>query len=58
MKRLAVVVVNYRTAGMAQACVESVLERVDPSGIRFEVFVVDNDSQDGSFESLRAAFEG
>jgi len=57
MKRLAVVIVNYRIAKLARACVESVLDRVDPATVSFKAFVVDNDSQDGSFEILSTAFE-
>lgn len=57
MKRLAVVIVNYRIAKLTRACVESLFERVDPQSVAFKAFVVDNDSQDGSFELLSAAFE-
>lgn len=57
MKRLAVVIVNYRIAKMAQACVESLFDRVDTSTIRLRAFVVDNDSDDGSYDLLSAAFE-
>ena len=45
---LAVSVINYRTAGMTIACLQSVLEDFAASAIRGHVVVVDNASGDGS----------
>ncbi|MEM9177967.1 MAG: glycosyltransferase family 2 protein [Myxococcota bacterium] len=53
MKFLAVVV-NYKTPDMTLDSVESLLREI-PAGCTHRVVVVDNDSQDGSFEHLRDA---
>jgi len=58
MKRLAVVIVNYRTAEMAGACVESLDARMHIGTIGYKIFIVDNDSGDGSYETLAARFDG
>jgi N-acetylglucosaminyl-diphospho-decaprenol L-rhamnosyltransferase len=49
----AIVVVNYRTAEHVERCLEAV--RATRGGLRLETIVVDNASQDGSVERLRAA---
>lgn len=49
--RLLTVVLNYRTAEMTLKAVEAALREME--GIRGEIVVVDNDSQDGSFERMR-----
>ena len=52
---LAIVIVNYRTADLAIACVEA-LEAERRTVGSFEVFVVDGNSGDGSAEKLTARF--
>jgi len=52
-KRLAVVVVNYRTAAMTLDCLTSLEAQIDPA--RDVVALVDNASADGSAEKLAAA---
>jgi N-acetylglucosaminyl-diphospho-decaprenol L-rhamnosyltransferase len=54
MKLLAVIV-NYRTADTTLRALEKLLAEL--AGLDAEVTVVDNDSQDGSFERLRAGVE-
>lgn len=50
---IAVVIVNYRTAALVTECLASLdVERRSGAGLR--VIVVDNDSRDGSAESLEA----
>lgn len=58
MKRLAVVIVNYRTAEMARECVESLDAQMQIGTIGYKIFIVDNDSGDGSYETLAARFDG
>jgi N-acetylglucosaminyl-diphospho-decaprenol L-rhamnosyltransferase len=49
--KLAVVIVNYRTANLVVQCLESLLNQL--AGLDAEVIVVDNCSQDGSVVTLR-----
>lgn len=48
---VSVLIVNYNTAALTLACVESVLKQRD---VRLEVIVVDNDSQDQSVDLLQS----
>jgi GT2 family glycosyltransferase len=50
---VAAIVVNYRTPELTIDCVESLLRS---SGVNLEVIVVDNRSDDGSADQLRARF--
>lgn len=52
-KRVAVVVINYRTAPLVLDCLETLASEIDPS--RDRVVVVDNASRDGSLHRLRTA---
>jgi GT2 family glycosyltransferase len=54
--KLAISIVNYRTAELAISCLRSIAEDV-PSLPRVEVVVCDNDSQDGSAERISQAIE-
>ncbi len=51
MARLLVVSLNYRTADMTLRSVRAALRAMD--GLDAELVIVDNDSQDGSYEMLR-----
>jgi len=51
---ISVIIVNYNTRDVTTEAVASVLRH--SGGLEIEVIVVDNDSQDGSVEALRAAF--
>ncbi len=52
-----IVMVNYRTADLAVACLRSIVEELMPYP-RARVVVVDNQSGDGSFDRLQAAVAG
>ncbi len=54
IEQAALVVVNFRSDRLARRCLESV--RSGCPGIDLEIVVVDNASNDGSVERLRAAF--
>ncbi len=52
---LDIIILNYNTAALLRACLESVFaSRCD---FRWRVFVVDNGSSDGSVEMVRSEFE-
>lgn len=51
--RIAVVIVNYRTAPLVEDCLRS-LWRLDAPGAALDIVVVDNCSGDGSHERLRS----
>ena len=53
---LSIVVVSYNTRGLLLDCLRSVFE--ETGAIRFDVVVVDNDSQDGTVPAIRAQFPG
>jgi len=53
--RLAIVIVNYRTADLAIACVEALAAERERVGA-FDVIIVDGNSGDGSAEKLTARF--
>lgn len=52
--KIAVSIINYRTADLTIACVESVLADIAFSGVATEIVVVDNASGDGSDQVLQA----
>nr|MBP8822471.1 glycosyltransferase [Flavobacteriales bacterium] len=54
--KLSIVIVNYNVKAYLEQCLRSVLEALQ--GIDGEVFVVDNQSTDGSVEMVRQAFPG
>jgi hypothetical protein len=53
---LGVVVVSYNTRELLARCLASVSAEAARSGVRAEVWVVDNASRDGSAEMVRTAF--
>ncbi|MBX9720962.1 MAG: glycosyltransferase, partial [Candidatus Obscuribacterales bacterium] len=52
--RVSIVVVNWKTPRLLAGALKSVL--ADPRSSDFEIFVVDNNSEDGSVEMLRRDF--
>lgn len=52
--RLSIVIVNYNVRYFLEQCLKSVAKALE--GIEAEVFVVDNDSKDGSVEMVRKLF--
>ena len=52
---LSIIIVNYRTYELTKQTIYSVIQTVN--GIDYEIFVVDNDSNDGSLESLMSDFK-
>ncbi len=53
--KLASIVLNWRTAGMTLDAVRAAVKAMEPIAGGWHIYVVDNDSQDGSEETLRAA---
>lgn len=51
---LSVIIVNYNSKKFLQNCLKSVF--AETSGLNFEVFVVDNNSSDGSTEKVKKLF--
>jgi len=51
---LSVVIVNWKVRDLLEKCLRSVFEQT--KGVEFEVFVVDNDSRDGSVEMVMKKF--
>lgn len=51
---ISVILVNYKTKDLTINAIKSVIEKTQ--GINFEIFVVDNNSQDGSIEAIEKTF--
>ena len=51
---LSIIIVNYRTYDLTKQTIESVISKNHP--FEFEIYVVDNNSQDGSLEKLQNDF--
>ncbi len=51
---ISVILVNYKTKDLTINAIKSVIEKTQ--GINFEIFVVDNNSQDGSIEAIEKEF--
>ena len=51
---VSVIIVNYNTKDLLQACINSVKEQT--KDVSFEIIVSDNGSSDGSIEMLRGEF--
>ncbi|MSQ15408.1 MAG: glycosyltransferase family 2 protein [Dehalococcoidia bacterium] len=61
MVTLSIIVVSYNTKALLQQCLYSVFHslrpRIEPGdGPRFEIFVIDNDSRDGSADMITECF--
>jgi hypothetical protein len=56
MNDLSIIIVSYNTRDLTRACVRSALDGLARSGLRGEVWVVDNASADGSADMVRAEF--
>lgn len=50
---LSIIIVNYKTYELTKNTINSVLETTESS---YEIFLVDNNSQDGSYEKLKSYF--
>ncbi|MDF1688934.1 MAG: glycosyltransferase family 2 protein [Cycloclasticus sp.] len=50
-----IVIVNYKTAGLTIECLHSLL--LERESVEFKVTVIDNDSQDGSYDTLLSAVD-
>lgn len=51
---LTIITINYKSVDYLKACLQSIIKNVQ--NIRCEIIVVDNDSRDGSVESIREEF--
>jgi|LSQX01.2.fsa_nt_gb GT2 family glycosyltransferase len=51
---ISIIIVNYKTPDLVIRCLESIFE--NPPSLRFEIVIVDNGSQDGSFEKISQDF--
>ena len=54
MIKISIIFVNYKTKDLTINAINSVIEKTE--GIEYEIFVVDNNSQDGSIESIEKEF--
>lgn len=52
--KLSVVIVNYNVRLLLEECIKSVEKALD--GIEGDIFVIDNNSSDGSVEYIRERF--
>ena len=53
--RVSILVVSYQTRELTLACLRSVVEQ--SAGLDFELRLLDNASEDGSFEAIREALQ-
>lgn len=56
MNDLSIIIVSYNSRDLTRACLESAFAGLQRSGLRGEVWVVDNASADGSADMVRAEF--
>jgi len=54
--RLSFVIVTWNARDFLRDCLESIFRETSPSGVDFEVFVVDNGSDDGTADMVAAEF--
>ncbi len=55
-KRLSIIIVNWNVRELLKECLDSVYRETAMPKEQFEVFVVDNDSSDGSVDMVKAHF--
>ena len=55
-KDVSIIFVNYKTKDLTIGAIKSVRKKTN--GINYEIFVVDNNSQDGSIEAIEQEFPG
>ncbi|MBF9233917.1 glycosyltransferase family 2 protein [Microvirga alba] len=55
MNKISIVIINYKTVDLTIECVNSILS-ADFINFTVEIIILDNDSQDGSFERLSSLF--
>ena len=53
---VSIIFVNYKTKDLTINAIKSVIEKTE--GLEYEIFVVDNNSQDGSIEVIQDEFKG
>lgn len=53
-KDVSIILVNYKTKDLTRNCINSIVEKTQ--NLSYEIFVVDNDSQDGTPEMLKNEF--
>lgn len=51
---VSIIFVNYKTKDLTINAINSVIEKTE--GVNYEIFVVDNNSQDGSAEAIEKEF--
>ena len=51
---VSIIFVNYKTKDLTINAIKSVIEKTQE--IKFEIFVIDNNSQDGSIEAIEKEF--
>ena len=51
---VSIIIVNYKTCSLVEACIESILKNT--FDIKYEIIVVDNASEDGSIDYLKPKF--
>ena len=51
---VSIIFVNYKTKDLTINAINSVIEKTE--GLEYEIFVVDNNSQDGSIEAIEKEF--
>lgn len=53
---VSIIFINYKTKDFTISAINSVIEKTE--GINYEIFVVDNNSSDGSIEAIQEKFNG
>ncbi len=53
---LSIIIVSYNTVELTDACISSIYQSLFPGQLRFEVIVIDNNSQDGSGQRIKKKY--
>ncbi len=53
---ISIIIVNYNTKNYIRNCLESLFETLNQGSLKYEIFVVDNNSNDGSQEMVKKKF--